>query len=232
MIRAVVALTIVALVGTARADTPPERRRLVGILDVQASPEIATSFEKSLEDQLDSEQYWLVPRAKMRERLRNSTTWSEGCLVGTCLSEVRVQTSADLVVLAALTGAGTSFGYVVTIVRTDTGHVLSQESDRCEVCTINEAMSAATLATIRLVTAAPEVLPDDTGATALRDAQAGPRRQLRRTRGTGLGLTITGLVAAGIGTALYLAQDEPDYALALAAAGGGLALGGVLVLTF
>ncbi|MEJ7598963.1 MAG: hypothetical protein WKG01_13730 [Kofleriaceae bacterium] len=231
MIRAVVALSIVISVTTTSADTPSQRRRLVGILDVQASPEIAASFEKGLEQQLDSKQYWLVPRAKMRERLSNSTRWSEGCLVGPCLSEVRVQTSADLVVIAALTGSGTSFGYVVTVVRTDTGRILSQESERCEICTINEAMTAATLATIQLVTAVPDVLPDDQ-ATARSEAQAGPRRQLRRTRLTGIGLSLTGVVAAGIGTALYLAQDAPDYALALAAAGGGLALGGVLVVTF
>ena len=225
MIRTAVVLAIVTLASVATADDlPPERRRLVGILDVQASPEIAASFEKALEDQLDSKMYWLVPRAKMRERLANSTKWSEGCLVGPCLSEVKVQTSAELVVLAALTGSGTSFGYVVTIVRTDTGRVLAQESERCEVCTINEAMSAATLATIRLVTAAPDQLPSE--------APVVPAKPANKLRKAGIAMTLVGLAAAGIGTALYFAQDSPDYALVTAAAGGGLALGGVLVLTF
>lgn len=220
----VVASVMVASVATAD-DLPPERRRLIGILDVQASPEIAASFEKALEVQLDSKMYWLVPRAKMRERLANSTKWSEGCLVGPCLSEVKVQTSAELVVLAALTGSGTSFGYVVTIVRTDTGRVLAQESERCEVCTINEAMSAATLATIRLVTAAPDELPSETPVVPAK----APSSKLRKS---GIAMTLVGLAAAGIGTALYYTQDEPSYALVTAAAGGGLALGGVLVLTF
>jgi hypothetical protein len=227
VIRIAVVLSIVMFAGIASADdVPPERRRLVGILDVQASPEIAASFEQALEDQLDSKMYWLVPRAKMRERLRNSTKWSEGCFVGPCMTEVKVQTSAELVVLAALTGSGTSFGYVVTVVRTDTGRVLAQESERCEVCTINEAMSAATLATIRLVTAVPDELPADTPITSP------ARASTRNTRKVGIAMTLVGLAAAGVGTALYFAQDEPDYALATMAAGGGLALGGVLVLTF
>ena len=49
--------------------------------------------------------------------MANSTKWTEGCVVGACLREVETQTGADLVLLAALTGAGTSFGYVVTLVR-------------------------------------------------------------------------------------------------------------------
>lgn len=225
MIRIAAALTIVMLASIASADVvPPERRRLVGILDVQASPEIAASFEKALEDQLDSKMYWLVPRAKMRELLRNSTTWSEGCLVGPCLTEVKVQTSAELVVLAVLTGSGTSFGYVVTLVRTDSGRMLAQESDRCEVCTINEAMSAATLATIRLVTAVPDELPAEIEAP--KNTPARPARKV------GLAVTLVGLAVTGVGTALYFSQDKPDYALATMAAGSGFALGGVLVLTF
>ena len=68
--------------------------------------------------------------------------WTEGCVVGACLSEVRAQTGAELVLLAALTGSGTSFGYVVTLVRTDTGRVLAQESDRCDVCTVRRGDGA------------------------------------------------------------------------------------------
>lgn len=231
--RTVVLLMLLA--GTSRAQ---EARRIVGILDVEASPEIASSFEKSLEDQLDTKQYWLVPRAKMRERLRNSTHWSEGCLVGTCLAEAKAQTNAELVVLAALTGSGTSFGYVVTLVRTDTGRIVSQETERCEVCTINEAMTAATLATIRLLNALPERLPDEAAQhsaaveLAVRQSEKHTGDKMKRTRTTGIALTVVGLVTAGIGGALYMTQDKPDYALALTAGGGGLGLGGVMVLSF
>ena len=44
-----------------------------------------------------------------------------------------------------LTGSGTSFGYAVTVVRTDNGRVLAQESSRCDVCMVKEAMTEATL---------------------------------------------------------------------------------------
>ena len=63
----------------------------------------------------------------MHEMMANSTKWTEGCVVGSCLHEVKTQTGAELVLLAALTGSGTSFGYVVTLVRTDTGRMLAQD---------------------------------------------------------------------------------------------------------
>jgi hypothetical protein len=45
-------------------------------------------------------------------------------------------------------------------------------------------------------------------------------------------LLIGGIVAAAAGVVLYETQNHPDYALATAGAGGGLALSGVIVLTF
>src|SRR5262249_1077851 len=132
-----------------------------------------------------------------------------------------------------------SFGFVVTLVRTDTGRVLSQKSERCDVCTLNEAMTTATLATEKLVNALPEQLPDEAAAQS---AAAGVgantvRRRLVAERAghprTGLVRTVVGLAAAGAGGALYFARDErPRYGLATAAGGVGLALGGVVVLTF
>src|SRR5262249_60418341 len=100
------------------------------------------------------------PRPGTREAMANSPKWTERCVVGQCLQEVRTQTRADLVLLAALTGSGTSFGYVVTLVRTDTGRVLAQEQERCDVCTVSEALSAATLATVKILNAVPERLPE------------------------------------------------------------------------
>jgi hypothetical protein len=52
-------------------------------------------------------------------------------------------------------------------------------------------------------------------------------------RRLGWGLGLAGLALASIGTALYLAQDErPAYGLVVTAAGGGLAAGGITILTF
>lgn len=215
---------------------------MVGILDVRVegvSMDIKAKFEQQLEQQLDTNQYWLSNRAQMRERMKFSTKWTEGCLVGECLAEVRTQTRAELVLLAALSGSGTSFGYVVTLVRTDTGRVLAQKSERCDVCTINEAMTEATLATIALLNEIPNQLPDDAAlrATAMKTLVSVNKRELderrRHKKRIGMALTITGL-AVGIGgaAAAYFLMDHPKWAIGVAAGGAGLATGGVVVLTF
>lgn len=219
----------------------PEKRRMVGILDVRVDGvpnEIKAQFERGLEEQLDTRIYWLSSRAQMRERMKFSTKWTEGCLIGDCLAELRTQTSAELVLLAAFNGSGTSFGHVVTLVRTDTGRVLSQESGRCEVCTVNEAMAEATLATLRLLNAVPDKLPDEAGdqSVAMDLAANASRAQLsdahRSVRRRGITLALIGLAVAGGGLAAYVLDDKPDYALAITAAGGGLLFSGVVVLTF
>ena len=222
---------------------PNDHRRIVGILDVKVDgvpPEIASQFQQNLEAQLDSKHYWLAPRARMRDLMSNSTKWTEGCVVGQCLQEVRTQTRADLVLLAALTGSGTSFGYVVTLVRTDTGRVLAQEQERCDVCTINEALSAATLATIKILTAVPDHLPDDgVERKAALDLATRPlETRLAKLSGDdhhhktlGATLTVLGVAAAAAGTVIYFKQDHVTGA-ATAAAGAGLAVGGVVTLTF
>ena len=221
---------------------PPEQRRMVGILDVRVdgvSDDVKAKFEQQLEQQLDTNQYWLSNRAQMRERLKFSTRWTEGCMVGACLAEVRTQTRAELVLLAALNGSGTSFGYVVTLVRTDTGRVLAQKSERCDVCTLNEAMTEATLATIALLNEIPTTLPDQAAqqSAAIEVAASASKRELtakrRHTRRVGTVLTVSGL-AIGLGgaAAAILMSEHPVWAKATAGVGGGIAAGGVVVLTF
>ena len=174
----------------------------------------------------------------MHDLMANSTKWTEGCVVGLCLGEVKTQTGADLVLLAALTGAGTSFGYVVTLVRTDTGRVLAQESERCDVCTVSEALSNATLATVKILNAVPDKLPDDQAAQTAQlaavseKAQADVAEAKHHPHAVATGVLITGLVIAAGGAAAYFAQNHPDYALATAATGVGLAIGGGVALSF
>jgi hypothetical protein len=220
---------------------PAEPRHAVAILEVVGpSDDVARSFESDLEAQLGVMRVRMITRSALREKLRSSTRWTEGCVVGLCLAEVRARAGARMVLLAALTGSGTTFGYVVTLVRTDTGRVLAQESDRCDVCTESEAMNRATLATVKLVNAIPEQLPDDAaeqGAAIDVAVNAAVKRrraaERRRGRRVGWALTLTGLAVAGVGAALYLAgEDRPVHGLATAAGGGGLALGGLTVLAF
>jgi hypothetical protein len=241
--RALIALLLVcsSVAGAQPPTGAGDKRRIIGVLEVKVEgvpKEIAAQFQTDLEKQLDSNAYWLAPKARLHELMTNSTKWTEGCVVGPCLHEVKTQTGADIVLLAALTGAGTSFGYIVTLVRTDTGTVFAQEADRCDVCTVSEALTAATLAAVRLVTAVPDKLPDeaaeraatmDAMKTKLASEASGDRRHSKKL---GIILTIAGLVVAGVGTAIYVVRDHADYGLATAAVGGGLAVGGVVTLTF
>lgn len=221
--------------------TGTDKRRIIGILDVRidgAPPEVGAQFQRDLEAQVDIKHYFLAPRIRMHDLMANSTKWTEGCVVGACLKDVKSQTNADVVLLAALTGSGTSFGWVVTLVRTDTGNVLGQKTERCDVCTVSEALSAATLATVDLLSTIPDVLPDEHPKVVAPPSPTAPLEAKIHTleshhRSTGLAFTIAGLVVAAAGTALYFAQTpHPSYGLATAAGGAGLALGGVVVLTF
>lgn len=218
---------------------PSGNQRIVGVLDVRVEgvpPEISAQFQQQLEAQVDTKHFWLAPRSRMHEMMTNSTKWTEGCVIGKCLSEVKRQTNADLVLLAALTGSGTSFGYVVTLVRTDTGLVLAQESERCDVCTVSEALANATLATVKILNAVPDQLPDERAdqAAKLAAVQATGDKELAEAKhhphAVATGILLTGLAVAAGGAGLYFVQK--DAGIATAAAGGGLLLGGVLALTF
>jgi hypothetical protein len=228
--------------GTRGRPGPADRRRTVSLLDVRIEglPEdVKDSFRHQLEEQIDTKRYRLAEREYMRQMLLRSTTWTDGCLVGNCLTAIRKHTGAELVLLAALSGSGTSFGYVVTLIRTDTGQVIDQESDRCDVCRVNEVIRGATLAAVDLLNKAPDQLPDEAAEqTARVDRAVGAQqaklaeRDHHATR-IGLALLAIGLVGAITGGALYLADDSrPSYALATATGGLAMATGGVVVLTF
>lgn len=234
---AVAAVAAVAAAGTARAD---EGKRTVGILDVRVegvAPEAKVQFGAALEQQLATSPFTLLTQPRMHEVMASSAKFTEGCIVGSCLMDIRAQTHADLVLLVAFNGSGTTYGYVVTLVRTDTGRVLSQHADRCDVCTVTEAMGKATKATLELLAATPAQLPDDTAAQreALTAAVVPYQRDLaiakRHQKRLGTGLTIAGgvITVAGI-AALIVSTSKP--AVAITAAGAGLLVGGVTVLSF
>ena len=221
---------------------PADRRRMVSLLDVRIEglPEdVKDSFRHQLEEQIDTKRYRLADREVMRQTLLRSTKWTDGCLVGRCLGAIRTLSGAELVLLVALSGSGTSFGYVVTLIRTDTGHVLDQESDRCDVCRVNEVIRGATLAAVDLLNKAPDLLPDEAAEQSARvDRAVGPlqgeiaERDHHTTR-IGIALLAIGLVGAITGSALYLVDDSrPSYALATATGGLAIAASGVVVLTF
>lgn len=219
-----------------------DRRRTVSLLEVRVeglSDDVKDNFRRQLEALIDTKRYWLADRDYMKAAMMRSTKWTDGCLVGRCLSAIRAQSGADLVLLAALTGAGTSFGYVVTLVRTDTGQVLDQESERCDVCTVNEVMSRATLAAVELLNNVPDKLPNESADQSARlDRAVGELRgeiaaHDRHAARIGYALLAVGLVGAVAGGALYAINDSrPNYAVATATGGLAMAAGGLVVLTF
>jgi hypothetical protein len=231
-----------AMATPAIAEDPPKaKKRTVGILDVRVDgvpDEAKAQFEKGLEEQFDTTAFWLSNRGQMRERLKFSTKWTEGCLVGPCLKEVKTQAQAELVLLVALSGSGTSYGYIITVARTDTGEIVAQDSQRCDVCTPREVMRDATLATINLLNNVPETLPDATAENkAALDKAVGAvdlhlARDRSRMKKRGIIVTVLGVATAAAGVAVYFLADKPDYSWAIAGAGGGLTAGGVAMLTF
>ena len=237
--RAVVAAAaLLATIGMAAAEPA---KRVVAILDVNVEgipTEAAQQFEQRLDQQIDTSRFWIASAKSTHEHLANSTTWTDGCVVGACMGEVRAQAGAELALLATLTGAGTSFGYVVTLVRTDTGNVLSQKSARCDVCTVTDAIHGASDAVRALLADVPAVLPDSaaeraaSAATAARTRTAAAARAYRRTHRLGIGLTAGGLVAAAAGASWFFGASRARGGALVGGLGAGLAVGGVIVLTF
>lgn len=216
-----------------------DKRRIIGILDVRvdgAPADVGAEFLKELEDLVDIDHYYLAPRARIREAMASSTRWTDGCVVGPCLQELRAQTNAQIALLASLTGSGTSFGWVITLVRTDTGNVLSQRAERCDVCTVDEALQNATRAAVDLFSAIPDELPAEHAAAGqLAPASAGEHQvaSLHHARtATGIGLLASGLAVAAIGTIVYFVEHHDSVGLGGAGVGAGLVLGGAITLAF
>lgn len=243
-VTAALTLCFVGALGASAAaqprDEPDDARRLVGVLEVRVDgvpDEVKESFQRGLEAKFDAKHYRLASRARLKQLMASSTKWTEGCLVGQCLAELRAQTGADLVLLAALTGAGTSFGYVVTLVRTDTGRVLRQDAQRCDVCTVNEAMDKAMRATTDLLDQVPAALPDEAAEHTALNLAVGKARDTvadreRRRRRIGLSLAIVGVAALVTGATMLGMSDDSMPGAALVGGGAGVAASGVVVLTF
>ena len=222
-----------------------DKRRIVAILDVRAGEgvpnEVGQQFQRDLDQMADPQHYFIAPRSRVHELMINSTKWTDGCVIGPCIMEMKAQAKADVALIAALSGSGTSFGSVITLVRTDNGHVLSQESARCDVCTLNEALATAERASIKLLDALPQQLPDEeaghraaiVAATTPLEGKIATLEQHRHHRTAGTTMIVVGLAALAAGIAIYDAESgKPGYAIGITGAGAAFATAGVIVLTF
>lgn len=222
--------------GAAHADED-----LVGILSIDAtgvSGAAAEQFETEVEQALTGLGRHSVSRKALRERLQGSE-YLEGCYFGPCLTALRVASGVPLVLVARIQGEGSSYSFVITLVDTKTGLLTAQVAQTCPVCTVDEAIMTATLATITLLSGGDEavVSPGDTGDSGASLVSGSttptkPAKSNKALRTTGWIFLGVGMAAAAAGAYLFEMEDERDLGIAGAAAGTGLLTGGVTMLLF
>ena len=119
-----------------------------------------------------------------------------------------------LVLVARIQGEGSNYSFVITLVDTKTGMYTSQIADSCAVCTIEEAISTATMATIALLmgTGGAEVSKFSASAAATTDLKAFKRVKPLRTSFRRTGLIFLGVGVLAVATTGYLWNEEKDLA--------------------
>jgi hypothetical protein len=213
-------------------------RLIVGILDVRVEG-MPVAIGDEFERQLDAltlgttkGRFWIGTRRRLKQMLSGSTQWMDGCLLGPCMKVMREQTRAAIVLTVFLQSLGSTYRYVITVIRTDTGAVVDQRTEACGACTQAEAVTAATIGALDAIAAAPARLVDEPRPAEVKlETEAPYRKRLskarRRTRTTAL--VLTGLAAIGGGLGGYwLATDKDDMARPALGAAAGLATAGML----
>ena len=206
-----------------------ETEKIVGLLDVRAEgvdPVVRDRFAVAVEEGLGgSAEYTPATRARMLEMLAQSG-WSPSCLIGPCLSEVREQTGAQYVVTAGVSGSGQSYRLTISLIETERGTLISQVTETCPACTVEDVASSAMLSTIELINGVGTVAPVGGGPEPAPGRVRGHARMVRRTAVLLLG---SALLAAGAGY-YFLEKDRDDVSYPLLGAAAGLAVSGTVTL--
>lgn len=196
----------------------------VGILSVETSgvsETVAGQFEQELEESLGDGGLRLIDRETLRSRLVDSD-YIEGCTFGPCLASLRAATGVPIVLVARIVKVGSSFKFVITLIDTKSGMFTSQVAQPCEVCTIDEAVGTATLATIALIngTGGAEVSEFSSSAASTTDLRSYHKsKPLKRTlKRTGLIFLGAGIVGGGI--AAYFWKKDNDNGMLIGGSAG------------
>lgn len=206
--------------------------QLVGILSIETrgvSDVVAGQFEAEVEEALDGVGVQSVGRDALRKKLEGSV-FMEGCLFGPCLNTLRNATGIPIVLVANIQGNGSSYNFVISLIDTRTGSPTSQVSQNCAVCTIEEAISTATLTTISLLMGTGDT-KTSADVTLLQQAASGKRvasskRLLRRS-----GLVFLGVGAVAVLSGVYLMSSRgSDVGIVATSSGASIAAGGVTML--
>jgi len=216
---------------------------VVGVLHVSTvgvSERAAEEFERSLEEGLKLHGFRVDNRAKIQEYLVDSA-FIAGCLFGPCLRTIWQVTKArvPLVLVARIEGQGSSYRFLISLLDTATGAPTAQIPTKCTVCTVEEAIAAATLAVVELVAGTGDArVLDPRGATgkAQSDKEAEGSRS-RAERGQSLRRVAYLLWGAGAATgaaaaALLSGDSSRNTGWALAGTGAGLVIGGTTLFLF
>ena len=224
-------LALILAVLPARAEAGEDK---VGILRIDTqgvSDTVALQFEQEIVSVLEGVGFEVTNRADLLAALGDSE-FIDGCGFGPCLRTVYESTGLPLVLTARIQGEGSSFSVIVSLVDTRTGFHTSQDAQKCAVCTLDEAISTATLATVGMATG--------TGGAAVADPKGDPTKSavpgesVRKAKGT---LTRSGLIFLGTGAVAtvlgaYFLSDGQDDLGAVGLVGGAslLAGGGTMLL--
>ena len=246
MIRVAIAAAVALVAGVAPVAAQPLPRDhtttddlgddpdVIGVLDVETygvSEAAAGKFEESVEETLADVGTKVERSAEVKKKLADSE-YVTGCTFGPCMKEVEQATKLSRVLVARIQGEGQTYSVVVSLVDTATGYLVAQVAQSCPVCTVDEAISTATLAVVELVNARdPEV--EAPVARTVRVAQPAARvddgRAARRVRRTGWVMLTLGVAGAAAGGWLWKEDHKPGGGAALGA-GGGLAVAGLTAL--
>ncbi len=154
---------------------------IVGILSFAAdgvSPTAAKMFEDAIEKSLADNGFGVAPRKRLTEMLANSS-YKVGCTFGPCLVEVHRNTDLRLVLVARVHGVGPSYSFVFSLLDTRVGRTTSQVTDLCDVCTLEEAVTTASLTVVALVTGAGSAVVDPSLGPTSRDKLPDLRGQIQ-----------------------------------------------------
>ncbi len=216
---------------------------LVGILSIDTSGvsgATAEQFETQVEEALEGVGRHSVGRKALRERLRGSE-FMEGCYFGPCLTALRVASGVPLVLVARIQGEGSSYSFVITLVDTKTGMFTAQVAQSCPVCTVDEAIMTATLATIALLNPTSDSADGSENGVAIAATNtSGNQPTSPKPKSITIGPVRTaGWLFLGVGIAAaaaggYFLQDDSrrDLAIGGVASGAALFTGGATMLLF
>lgn len=227
---------------TTDSDARGGNGEIVGILSFSAdgvSKTAAKMFEDAIEKALTDNGFGVAPRKRLTELLANSS-YKAGCTFGPCLAEVHRNTDLRLVLVGRVHGVGPSYTFVFSLLDTRLGRPTSQVTDLCDVCTLEEAITTASLAVVALVTGAGTAVVDPSLGPTSRDQLPDLRGQIerldqevahrqRRLRQAAVFFYAAAALAGGAG-AYFLSKDYHHRGYALVSGGGAFVVAGTTCL--